>query len=290
MDDVVCAARRRNILGEGPCWDGRAGRLYWLDIKGRRLEWLSPATGAASGWDLDRQVSALAMRAPGGLVVATEDGFATFDPDTGVLELRCPIEPERIGNRTNDGGLDRQGRWWVGTMDDAVQRRTGAVYRLDPDWTCRRMLDGYGIPNTFACTEDGRSLLIADSMDQLLRRYPLDVATGALGEPAPFAHTQGQDATPDGGAMDAEGFLWNAQWGGWRLVRYAPDGSVDRVVEMPVEQPSSCAFGGEGLRTLFVTSAREGLSEADLEDQPLAGSLFAVDVGVAGLDHGVFPG
>jgi len=277
------AARRENLLGEGPCWEARTGRLYWADIKSRRLEWFRPAEGATGAFDLDVMPSAVAPRADGTLVLATSQGVGVFDPVAGALEIRLHPEADREGNRSNDGGVDMQGRFWFGTMDDEVTKESGAVYRVDPDWSCTRMLDGLGIPNTLAVSPDGRTLYVADSLKQTLYAYDLDPRTGALGYRHVLADTRGTPGTPDGSAVDAQGYIWNAEWGASRIVRYSPAGEIDRIVETPVSQPTKCAFGGPDLDVLYVTSARTGLSSEQLEREPLAGSLFRFDPGVRGL-------
>lgn len=285
----VCVAKRRNILGEGPCWDERRGRLWWFDIKARLLEWIEPG-GAAGRTELPVMGSAMAPRADGSLVVASEAGFGVLDPESGDFIHRIVIEPDRPHNRSNDGGVDLQGRFWLGTMDDRETERSGALYRLDPDWTCTRVLDGMGIPNAIDPAPDGRILYVADSRDAVVFAHALDPETGELTPGPEFVHTRGEAGSPDGLAVDEEGCLWSAQWGLWRLVRYCPDGTIDRLIRMPVEQPSSCAFGGDGLTTLYVTSARVGLSDEALAAQPLAGSLFAIETGIRGLRLPPFAG
>ena len=291
MSDIVLAVKRENLLGEGPVWDARAGRLYWVDIKGGRLEWLHPASGRDGGCAVEGQVSAGAPRAGGaGLVATRQDGVGVLDPDTGRFEHRFHAEPDRPGNRANDGNVDLAGRFWFGTMHDGESERTGGVYRLDADWTCRRVLDGLGISNTLVCSPDGERLYVADSLDQAIDILEIDPITGEAGVRRDFAHTRGEACAPDGSAVDADGFLWNAQWGGARIVRYAPDGSIDRVVAVPVDQPSSCAFGGEDLSTLYITTARWRLSADALARQPWAGSLLAFQPGVRGLALPPFAG
>ena len=288
---VTLAASRLNILGEGPVWDERRQRLWWVDIKGGRVEWLCGADAATGGCDVAGQVSAIAPRADGSGFVAIRKGeIGVLDPETGAFERRLEVEPDRPGNRANDGVVDVAGRLWFGTMDDAETARTGAVYRLDADWTCTRVLDGLGISNTLVCSPDGATLYVADSAAGTIDALAIDPVTGAPGERRPFVDLAGEAFAPDGSAVDAEGYLWNAQWGAARIVRYAPDGSVDRVVDMPVDQPTSCAFGGADLSTLYITTARKGLSDEALARQPLAGSLLSIRAGVAGLALPPFAG
>lgn len=290
MTAVQLAARRENILGEGVCWEPRRGRVYWVDIKAGRLEWIEPASGAEGAWTLNVRPSAIATFPDGRLLLGADAGVVVFDPETGAAEHKLVLEDDRPENRSNDGGVDRQGRFWLGTMDDGGSRMTGAVYRINPDWSVTRMIDGLGIPNTLQVSPDGRTLYLADSHAHRIWAYDLDPETGALGYRRIFADTTGTPASPDGSAVDVDGFVWNAQWGASRVVRYSPDGEIDRVIDMPVSQPTKCAFGGSDLEVLYITSARDGLSEAALESEPLAGSLFRFDPGVRGLAHTPFGG
>jgi len=186
-------------------------------------------------------------------------------------------------NRANDGNVDLAGRFWFGTMHDGETGATGAVYRLDADWTCTRVLDGVGISNTLVCGPAGDVVYVADSLRRTIDALEINPVTGAPGAQREFAHTRGEGCSPDGSAVDVEGYLWNAQWGGGRLVRYAPSGAIDRIVPVPVDHPSSCAFGGEDLATLYITTARWLLSDEALACQPWAGSLLAFEPGVSGL-------
>ncbi|MDR3512544.1 MAG: SMP-30/gluconolactonase/LRE family protein [Caulobacteraceae bacterium] len=291
MSEMVCVVPRTNALGEGPVWDAARGRLYWVDIKGGRLEWFEPETGADGGVDLEVQTTSVVPRANGiGFLAAARPGLGVLDPDTGAFELKIEVEADRPDNRPNDGNVDLGGRYWFGTMHESYGRFEGALYRLDPDWTLTRCITGMGIPNTLVCSPDGRRLYIADSTRLTLEMASIDPETGALGRVEPFADTQGQSYGPDGSAVDAEGFLWNCQWGGSRIVRYAPDGGVDKVVPLPVTNPTSCAFGGAGLDTLYITSARETLSAETLAREPWSGSLMAFKPGVKGLALPPFAG
>jgi L-arabinonolactonase len=288
--EIVSAATRENVLGEGPLWSRSQGRLYWLDIERRLLEWLDPRTNEAGAWPLNLRATAIAERKNGGLVLATERGPALFDAVTGEMHLLHNPEPDRPANRSNDGHADAKGRFWYGTMDDSEQQRSGAVYRLDTDGTSTRVLDGLGVPNTVLCTPDCTRLYLADSKDQVLYAYDVDPESGTPGNGRVFATTQGTAGTPDGSALDADGFLWNAQWGGGRVVRYSPEGEIDRIVPLPVEQPTACAFGGDDLSVLYITTARKGLSAESLARQPLAGSVLAFRPDIRGWPMPMFGG
>lgn len=278
---VVVEARDR--LGEGPCWSAADDRLYWFDIKGRRLHWVT-YDGTWVGHDLPFRASTAAPRARGGLLMATDAGLATYDPASGALDLVRPMTFPP-GFRTNDGKTDPCGRFWWSTMDDDDGRRAGSVHITDPDLQTFEVLGGIHIANATAFSPDGATLYLADSRRQTLFAYD----TTDLSRRRVFARTQGAVA-PDGAAMDREGGLWNAEWGGGRLVRYAPDGVLDLVVDLPVDQPTACAFGGPGLATLYVTSAWDGLSESARARQPLAGALFAFEPGIPGLEIPLFAG
>jgi L-arabinonolactonase len=286
---VICAVQCENILGEGPLWHAQHDRLYWADIAERKIHWLEHDSGRTGSWTLPVRVSAIGMRRNGGLLLATDRGFAVFDTLTEDLNIRLHPEPDRSGNRPNDGHADAMGRFWVGTMDDAEEAWSGAVYRLDPDWNCTRVLDGLGVPNTLVCTPDCTTLFLAESRNCELFRMAVD-PSGRLHDRRRIASTVADGCTPDGSAIDEEGFLWNAQWGGSRIVRYSPNGVVDRIVTLPVEQPTSCAFGGSDLSTLFITTARKGLSSDALTRQPWAGAVLAFRPGVCGVPAPCFGG
>nr|QQZ51615.1 SMP-30/gluconolactonase/LRE family protein [Phenylobacterium glaciei] len=201
----------RKHLGEGPCWDEAAGRLYWFDIRARRLHWLEPSTNLTGEALLPLRASAGAVCSDGTLLLATEAGLATFSPSTLEFELIYLVAVP-AGFRSNDGKLDRQGRFWWSMMDDNEGERPGSVYRTNPDGSTAMVLDGIHIPNTLACSADGQVLFIADSKLQTIFTHDVD-ALGRLSRQRVFAHTRGEVGTPDGAAIDAEGYLWSAQWG-----------------------------------------------------------------------------
>jgi L-arabinonolactonase len=287
---AVCVVDCRNILGEVPVWDAAEQALYWVDIEGCRLQRLIPATGARQDWHLPERVCAVALRDSGGLLLALASGFAFFDRDTMALTRLAAPEAHLPHNRMNEGKCDSRGRFWAGTMDDRLAAHSGALYRLDPDLSCHCMESEIGISNSIAWSPDDRVFYFADSLRRTIFAYDFDIESGRIGNRRVLTDCAGQPGAPDGSAVDAEGFLWNAQWDGWRLVRYAPDGRVDRILPLPVQKPTSCMFGGPDLTTLYVTSAIWDLSLDALAGQPYAGGLFALDVGVRGLPSARFAG
>jgi len=290
MVAIRLAVDAKNKLGEVPVWDVAEQALYWVDIEGKKLFRLDPASGAVREWAFAERVGSYALRQSGGFVCAFESGFAFFDPATGAVDWIARPEAMIARNRFNDGKCDRAGRFWAGTMDDKLSEHTGSLYRLDPGGSVRRMDGAIGISNSLAWSPDNRIFYFADTLDSTIYAYDFVLATGEIANKRVFTATHDQPGSPDGSTIDAEGFLWNAQWDGWRLVRYAPDGRVDRVVDLPVQKPTSCMFGGPDLRTLYVTSAIWDLAGAALAEQPWAGGVLALDVGVAGLPEPRFAG
>ena len=289
MDVLRVATPQCDVLGEGPSWDLAAGVLWWVDIPGRAIRRLEPGSGDVTSWDLGNEPGSLTPTVGGRLLVAVRRGFILFDPDTGSSELIAEPEPDRAGNRFNDGKSDRQGRFWAGSMFDGDGPRTGALYRMDHDRTVTRMMDGLAIPNSLCWSPDGAVMYFTETVDRVIYAFDYDIDTGTPHDRRVFAEIPAP-GYPDGSTVDAEGFLWNAEFNGWRLVRYAPNGAVDRVVEMPVQSPTCCAFGGDGLDVLYVTSASRDVPDEALHLQPDAGGLFALDVGVGGIAESLFAG
>jgi sugar lactone lactonase YvrE len=285
---VTCVADVQAVLGEGPIWVERDQSIYWVDIKGRRL-FRSTLAGELSEWQTPLRVCSLAPRAAGGFVAGTEHGFAWVDPGEGRYEIFADPEPERPSNRFNDGKLDRAGRFWAGTMDDSEQASTGALYRLVAGKDPARIDDGYRVTNGPAFSPEGDTMYHTDSARQCIYAFALD-AEGAVSGKRVFARFGEGEGYPDGMTVDSQGCLWVAFWDGWCLRRLSPAGERISEVELPVQRPTSCAFGGPNHARLFVTSARIGLDPAALENQPQAGGLFALDPGVAGLADTPFPG
>ena len=285
---VTCVVDSHNRLGEVPVWDVAEQALYWVDIEGKLLQRYTPATGRVDRWDMPERIASLALREKGGLIVAFASGIAFYDLDTGAIDWIARPEADKPGNRFNEGKCDRNGRFWAGTMDDSLAAHTAALYRVEPDRSVHKVLGDVGISNCFVWSLANDAFFFADTLDKRIYSFDYDHAAGTVANRRLFAETAG--ANPDGGTIDEEGYLWNAEWDGWRIVRYAPDGSIDRTVALPVQKPTSCMFGGRDLDTLFVTSAVWDLTPEALAEQPQAGGLFAVDVGVRGVPEPRFAG
>ncbi|MDB5682919.1 MAG: hypothetical protein JWM38_974 [Sphingomonas bacterium] len=277
-----CVDHAAAVLGEGPVWAARDRALYWVDIKGLRIHRFDPATGAAASWPTPFRIGSIAPRGSGGFVGGSERGFVLIDAAFARFDIVADPEADLPGNRFNDGKLDGAGRFWAGTMDDAEQQATGALYRLDPGlgWTC---LDrDYRVPNGPAFSPDGRIAYHSDSAARTIYRFDL-AADGSLSGKRPLASFAAADGFPDGMAVDAQGCLWVAFWDGWCVRRLSPEGACTGILPLPVQRPTSCAFGGPALDQLFITSATIGLDRSARDAQPHAGDLFVAAPGSKGV-------
>jgi sugar lactone lactonase YvrE len=266
----------RAILGEGPVWSDRDGCLYYVDIPSYRVHAHWPATNRHQSWQFDSYVGSLAECTSGGLIVALHDRIVLFDPAKGVTSLRdfVALERDRPSNRLNDGKTDPWGRFWVGSLRVDEGAAAGRLWCVSPNGQVECVRDGIVCSNSIAFDRERRRMYFADSPSGQIEVSDFD-ASHELGAWRPFAKA-GRGA-PDGSCTDAAGYLWNAEWGGQRICRYAPDGSLERVLDMPVSRPSCCTFGGANHRTLFVTSAQQGMTEAEKQQDPNAGALFSVE-------------
>lgn len=283
MTEVRCVAPTGCLLGEGPLWSPSEGFLWWVDIRRAKLHRYNPKTGNTRRYDLPLHASALALT-DGQLLMIGDREIGVYDPETEDYRCTITLSDEPDTNRTNDGGIAPDGGFWFGTMCKEESGPKGRFYRYIKGGSPEALaLPPVTVPNTFAFSPDKKTFYTSDSAEQELLAFDYDAATGTVSNRRVFASTINAGCYPDGSAVDAEGYIWNAQWAGSRVVRYAPDGSIDRIVQMPVSRPTSLAFGGPDLKTLFITSARAGLSDAAMDRQPMAGCLFALDVDVAGL-------
>lgn len=225
------------------------------------------------------------------MVLAMNDGLYAFDPETRTRSFLVDPEPDKPENRLNDGRCDRRGRFWVGSMSEKVFEPLGSFFRIDADLSANWLFNDVIIPNSIAFSPDDRTLYFADTRKFTIWAFDFDIDKGTLSNRRIFADTsERRPGRPDGSCVDSEGFLWNTEYAGGRLVRYAPDGRIDRIVELPVSHPTCCTFGGEGLDLLFVTSAVNPLNPGQRSVESEAGALFALDLGVRGLPEPFFKG
>lgn len=271
-----------NTLGEGVLWDPVGQRTWWSDIQERRLFRYDPQSRALETFDLPERLGSFGfIQGSDKIVAAFESGFAHYHPESAHLQWVSRPRHDAGNVRFNDGRIDRQGRFWAGSMVEGEGDAKGKLYCLDGS-DLKVCLTGISISNSICFSPDGKYLYFADSPQRSILRYDIDPASGTIDNRQIFAETP-KGAFPDGANVDAEGHLWSAHWGAGRVVRYAPDGSTSAILEIPTAQVTCVAFGGPSLDLLFVTSAREGMSAATLKSQPNAGDVFVYKVNVKGL-------
>ena len=273
-------------LGEGPLWDDRSGTVWWVDITGEAVHATDPTTGRDEIFAVGQPVSAVGLRATGGVILALRDGFAALDQDSGRVELLAPVEADNPANRMNDGKVDPVGRFWAGTMAFDERPGAGALYRLERDLSVVKVLQHLTCSNGLDWTDDHRTMYFIDTPTRRVDRFDSDPVSGAISGRRTSIEIPPDAGWPDGMTLDAEGFLWVCLYDGWAVHRYAPDGRLDQRIELPVAQVTSCAFGGPALEELYITTAQEGFPPGGRPEQPHAGGLFRCRPGVRGrLSH-----
>jgi sugar lactone lactonase YvrE len=274
------------MLGEGPIWVAREKALWFVDIKGHRIHRFDPAAGAAQSWETPAQPGWIVPTHDGLFAVGMKTGIHGFDPARAAFTLLFAPESELTGNRLNDAVVDPRGRLWFGSMDDDEQADTGRVYRLYRGVCEECGLAPASIVNGPAVSPEGDILYHVDTLGRTLWRSTVD-AGGDLVETSLFARIEDGAGYPDGPAVDAEGCVWIGLFGGWAARRYDPDGALMQTIAFPVANVTKIAFGGEDLSIAYATTARKGLNEREVAQQPLAGDLFKFEPGVRGLSGAV---
>jgi sugar lactone lactonase YvrE len=269
----------KNELGEGPLWSNKEGALYWVDIEGEKFHRYTVSADKIDTFSVGQPIGCLAFREKGGLIMALRDGIGYWDWSSQEIELIVNSEDDRQGVRFNDGKVDSQGRFWAGTLGVDDQNK---LYRLDPDLSIQVMETGITISNGIGWSPDDKIMYYTDSPLRVIYAYDFDRDTGSIENRREFVRAPLSEGFPDGLAVDSQGFIWSAQWDGWKVVRYDPDGNIERTIPVPVQRPTSCAFGGPNLDQLFITSARTGLSETEQREQILAGDLFFIQLDIEG--------
>lgn len=282
----------QNKVGEGAVWSPEEQALYWIDMETDCFYRLYPATMQRETFVVGDSIGVLALRATGGLIMATRRGFASWAFATNQLTRLANPEAARSDKRFNDGAIDCKGRFWAGSMreDEVVDPTEGTLYRFDPDGSAQTMDDGLILPNGIVWNAANTLMYLTDSLAKAIYVYDFEAENGAISNRRPFVATPEASGLPDGLTIDDEDFLWSASWGGGKITRYDPAGKIERVIHLPVPQVTSCAFGGPERNELFITSAWAGLSEADLRRYPLSGDLFHLYADVTGQPRPKFLG
>lgn len=293
--DVVCISPARNELGESLYWDAGAGVLYWIDAWKAVVHAYEPATGDMRQTDFaaalgGRPIGSVACREGGGMISGVRGGFYQLDLETGEAGLIAEAETDRpAANRLNDGKCDRVGRFWCASINTDHHTASAALWCLDAGGEPLLMEDGLIGGNGIAWSPDDRSMYLADTLAGMVWKYDFDVASGLIANRRPFISFDAAEGAPDGATVDADGCYWTALFHGGAVARFDPDGRLMRRINLPVSNPTMCAFGGPDLDILYITSATRFLDETQLGAQPLAGRVLAIrGLGVRGLPEPKF--
>jgi sugar lactone lactonase YvrE len=283
--EISCAARSDDMLGESPLWCDQTESLLWIDIDRATLHRAHLVSGRRDTFHFAaRSLGSLALRpAPGSVVLALDASLHAFDLGSGQLTMLAEIELATSNTRLNDGRCDANGNLWVGTMDNGLAAPTGSFYRVGADGTVARQFGDVIVSNTVAIAPDQRTLYFSDTRRHVTWTFDLDPEDSALSNRRIFVDHRARKERPDGACVDSEGALWVAIFAGGRVDRYTKDGRLDHSIALPVTNPTCVCLGGPNYRTLFITTARKFLTTERLDMEPLAGSVLAVEVDVAGL-------
>lgn len=287
---IDCVHDAKAKLGESPVWDPHLNCVWWIDCVGRALLRYDLSSGETTTVPVGSAIHAIGVRSTGGLVAAMTFGFCTLNPVSGAHSVISKPEADRPEFHFNDGKCGPDNRFWVGSMHKSYSGHDGRMFKLGPDDVCATMMTGFAVPNGLGWSPDLKSFYIADSPTGAIFKFDYERHGGSLRRRQVAVSPGEAPGWPDGLSIDADGCLWSVRWDGGCVVRFTPDGVIDRVIDLPVTRPTSCAFGGPDLDTLFITSGTAGMDDDALAGEPLAGGLFAIRPGVAGMPVGTFDG
>jgi len=280
---LIESLKVKNTLGEGIIWDAASACVWWTDIDGSKLYRYQSEDKQLDHWTTPERLGSFALVSDSEfLICGFASGFAYFNPHSGELQWLEKIEQNNPGTRLNDGRADRQGRFWAGSMVESGDRGAGALYCLDQQLQVASKVSGLTISNGLCWSPDSTVMYHTDTPSRRIHAYDFDAATGAIANQRCLVRTE-KGCFPDGSSVDAEGYIWNAQWGASQVVRYSPEGEVDFVLPLPVSQPTCVAFGGPRLDRLFVTSATQGFDEQTLSAEPEAGNVLVFQTNISGI-------
>ena len=293
MIEIQRICESQDGLGESPIWVEAERSIYWSDHLGPTMKRLNVDSGELKVWSMPEQVGSFAFREAGGIVAGVNSGFCTIDLESERFEKIVDPEVDLPNNRFNDGKIDRRGRYWCGSMDARLENETGSIYRLNPDFTCRKMADDFHFiaSNGIAFDPDDKRMYFGDTRGGMIHAFDFDIEAGRISNRRDFFSTADMTGMVDGATVDAEGYYWFALVRGGKVLRLDPNGRVDRVIDMPAPSPTCVTFGGDNFETLFVTTARAFLSDDVLAEFPQSGDLYAIHgLGARGLPEPKFAG
>ena len=279
---LIDTLRVKNTLGEGVIWDAVGSAIWWTDIDGRKLYRYHPTDKQLDQWSTPERLGCFALVADSDyLICGFASGFAYFNPHSAELQWLHKIEQDNPGTRLNDGRADRQGRFWAGSMVESGDPGTGALYCLDEQLQVTSKVSGLTISNGLCWNPDSTVMYHTDTPSRRINAYNFDATTGAIANQRCLVRTE-PGCFPDGSTVDAQGYIWNAQWGASQVVRYSPAGEIDFILPLPLSQPTCVAFGGPQLDRLFITSATQGLDKSALLAEPEAGNVLIFQTNING--------
>ena len=293
--NIEVVGSKISLLGEGPVWDAKQGIIYWIDILKGQLYSLHPKTNTQASIALNQKIGSFALSDHGKIIAALKEGIYWVDKTSGQKELIITPEKHLPNNRFNDGKCDPAGRFWAGTMSLTEEKEAGSLYCIEKNKQTgliesKKMIADLTISNGMAWSRDGKTFYFIDTPTYEIVSYDYDLNTGSIENKKIVVNIDAADGFPDGMTIDAEGMLWVAHWGGWQVTRWNPvTGKKLSSIQLPAAKITSCTFGGDNLTDLYISSARVGLTDAALAQQPLAGSLFVVkNCGYKGLPANEF--
>lgn len=287
----TCIIDHNNLLGESPLWCPKTKLLYWVDIKGKSIHSYSPGKKIVQSYPTPGEVSCLALDQKGQLIAGMGKSIIRIElEDPPVIKLLDKVDELIPNNRCNDGKCDRLGRFWIGTMDNNEEKKTGSLYCFSNDKSLKKILSNFVIVNGIGWSPDNTIMYVTDSVNRTIYSFDYDLELGQMKSQRVFALINKKDGYPDGLTVDSKGNVWSAHWDGWKISCYRPDGKINKIIEMPVPRPTSCIFGGENMRSLYVTSSSYRLSEKEMLESPLSGGIFEIDTSTEGLIETEFSG
>lgn len=270
------------LLGESPVWSPVDQSIYFIDIKKMSINRFCISNSLFETIPTPSEIGCIVLKRGGGIVAAMQSGLAFVDFTVKEYAFFCTIDGDILTNRPNDGKCDGAGRLWVASMDNKEVSSSGRLWKVSSTTAPEIVDSNFVIGNGIDWSPDSKKMYFTDSVNRAIYIYDFDLGSGTIGNKEMFVKIPEDDGFPDGLVVDGQGFVWSAHWDGWRVTRYALDGSIDKVVNLPVPRPTSLAFGGANLSSLFITSASYGLSSAELMNAPLSGGLFVYDSTVSG--------